>query len=313
MYKSEFYFPSADGKTNIHAVEWRPEGEPRAILQIAHGVTEHVLCYEELAEYFTKQGFLVIGNDHLGHGLSIAEGAKPMYFGPKDSWNWVQEDMYTCLQMTKAQFPGVPYFLMGLSLGSFIIRGFLINHPGEVDGAILAGTGQTPAWQLSLVKMMAEKEARKAGDDKSTPMIQKLSFGTYNGRFAPNRTEFDWLCASEKGLDSYMSDPLRGGQMSAGLFREMLNSMLYSGSFKNQQKMDKNVPVLLVSGSDDPVGEMGKGVERTRASLLKAGVRDVTKKIYPGLRHDIFLEDNRSDVYRDIFKWTKEKLYHCAS
>lgn len=308
MTRKEFYFSSADKKTRIHAVEWQPEGTPKAVLQISHGVTEHMLRYEELAEYFTKQGYVVVGNDHLGHGTSIAEGAKPMYFGPKDSWHWVQEDMYTCLKLTKRHYPNLPYILLGLSLGSFIARSFLITHPGEVDGVVLAGTGQSPAWQLSMVRWLADKEAHKAGDDNTTPMIQQLSFGTYNARFAPNRTGFDWLCASESGLDTYIGDPLRGENMSAGLFREMLSSMIFSGDLKNQKKMDKEVPVLLISGEDDPVGDMGKGVERTRASLAKAGVRDVTKKIYPGRRHDIFREDNRQEVFRDICGWSEEKL-----
>lgn len=308
MKKNEFYFLSADKKTNIHAVEWLPEGEPKAILQISHGVTEHMLRYGELAEYFTSRGFIIVGNDHLGHGTSIADGAKPMYFGPKDSWHWVQEDMYTCLKLTKRKYPNLPYLLLGLSLGSFIARAFLITHPGEVDGVVLAGTGQSPSWQLSMVRFLAEKEGRKAGEENTTPLIQQLSFGTYNAKFSPNRTAYDWLCASEQGLDTYIEDPLRGEKMSAGLFREMLSSMIFSGDLKNQKKMEKDIPVLLISGADDPVGDLGKGVERTRASLSKAGVRDITKKLYPGLRHDIFREDNRQEVFHDIFDWSEEHL-----
>lgn len=309
MRRNEFYFLSADQKTEIHAVEWVPEGAPKAILQISHGVTEHILRYEEMAEFFTKRGFVVAGNDHLGHGSSIAQGAEPMYFGPEDSWDWVESDMYTCQTILKKHYPGIPCIVLGLSLGSFIVRTYLIQHPGEAAGAILAGTGQTPALPLAMVRGIAKKEARKAGEEHSTPLIKELTFGTYNKQFAPNRTDFDWLCASREGLDDYIADPLRGEAMSAGLFREMLNGMIFTGNLKNQKKMDKDVPILLVSGEEDPVGDSGKGVKTTYRSLQKAGVKDVSMKLYPGLRHDIFLEDKRTDIFADIYNWIVKKSF----
>ena len=307
MIQNEFYYLSADSKTTIHAVEWCPEQEPKAVLQIAHGVTEHMLCYTEMAEYFTARGMVVVGNDHLGHGLSIARDAEPMYFGPENSWKWVEEDVYTCFQKCKKKYPDIPYFVLGLSLGSFVVRALAIHHPGEVSGIILAGTGQSSAMQLQLVKMLAQKESRKAGEDHTTPMIHKLTFEMYNKQFAPNQTDYDWLCASKEGVESYIADPLRGEDMSAGLFREMLNGMIYSGSVKNQKKMDKNIPVLLISGAEDPVGENGKGVQATYRSFKKVGMKDVSVKLYPGLRHDIFIEDEKEKVFEYIFHWLQEK------
>lgn len=303
MTEKEFYFPSADKKTNIHAVMWEPEGEPRAILQISHGVTEHILKYKELAEFLTQRGIMVVGNDHLGHGLSIAEGAEPLYFGPEHSWDWVVEDMYTCQKSVKKQYPNIPYVILGLSLGTFLIRTFLIDRPGEVDGVILVGTGQTPASQLSVVKWVVKHEARKAGEDQTTPLVRQLSFGTYNKRFAPNRTNFDWLCASEEGLKEYMADPLISEDISAGLFREMLDGMIFTGNLSNQKRMDKEIPILLISGEEDPVGDSGKGVRRTLHSFQKAGVKDVSMKLYPGLRHDLFLENEKQDVFEEIYHW----------
>ncbi len=307
MTRNEFYYPSVDRRTKIHAVEWLPDGEPKAVLQIAHGVTEHMLCYEELAEYFTQKGFVVVGNDHLGHGRSIAEGAEPMYFGPEGSWFWVERDMYTCQKMIKKRYPNIPYLMLGLSLGSFVVRSFLIRFPGLVDGAILVGTGHAPKFQLRMVRGIAKLEARRKGENKTTPLIKLLSFGNYNRQFKPNRTDYDWLCASEKGLDTYIKDELRGEAMSSGLFREMLNGMMFTGSVQDQKKMDKNTPILLVSGSDDPVGDKGKGVKRTYKSMVKAGVRDVSMKLYPGLRHDIFLEEEKSDIFGDIYQWMEDR------
>lgn len=307
MTKKEFYFLSADKKTTIHAVRWEPEGEPKAIIQISHGITEHMLKYEELAAYFTGHGFMVVGNDHIGHGLSIAEGAKPLYFGPEHSWNWAVEDMHTCQKMIKEQHPDVPYMMLGLSLGAFLIRTFLIDKPGEADGAILVGTGQTSAIPLSLVKWIVKNEAEKVGEENSSPLIRQVSFGTYNKRFAPNKTSFDWLCASEEGLKEYMDDPLISEDITAGLFREMLDGMIYSGNLKNQKKMDKNKPILLVSGEEDPVGDNGKGIRRAFFRFRKAGVKDVNVRMYPGLRHDVFLEKEKQDVFDEIYSWIESR------
>lgn len=307
MTKKEFYFPSANQKTKIHAVQWIPEGVPKAILQIAHGVTEHILCYEEMANYFTEKGFLVVGNDHLGHGSSIGEESKPMYFGPERSWEWVVEDIHTCMQMTKKQYPNIPYILLGLSLGSFAVRTHAICYPKEVDGIVLVGTGQCQRIFLMVARFIVKIEAKRAGEDNTTPLIQKLTFEDYNKKFAPNRTNYDWLCASEQGLDSYIKDPLRGEALSSGLFREMLNGMDFTGRLENQKKMDKDVSVLFLSGEEDPVGDLGKGVKRAYESFKKAGMKDVSMKLYKGLRHDIFLEDEKISIFEDIYEWTEKK------
>ncbi len=303
MKKTEFYYPSADGKTKIHALEWIPEKEPIGILQIMHGVTEYVLRYEDLAEYLTDKGFVVVGNDHLGHGKSIAEGAKPMYFGPKGSWQWVVKDVLTLQKMTKEKYPELSYYMLGFSLGSFVLRTYLIDYPGNLDGAIIMGTGQMAPVAIKIGKFMANKEAKKAGEENSTPAIHQLTFGTYNKIFAPNRTEYDWLCSNEKALDEYIEDPQRGGDFSAGLFRELLDGMLYSSNVKNIKKMDKNLPILLISGEKDPVGDCGKGVKLTKKALEKAGVKDISVKMYPGLRHDILHEEEKDQIYADIYNW----------
>ena len=142
MVRNEFTFLSADGHTNIHAVEWLPEGGVQAVLQISHGVAEYILRYEPFAEYLTARGFAVVGHDHLGHGDSVASGGARLYFGPRGSWNWVVDDIYTRRCLAGRRLPGVPYFLLGHSMGSFLTRTYLIRWPGTVDGAVLSGTGQ---------------------------------------------------------------------------------------------------------------------------------------------------------------------------
>lgn len=308
MIKNEFYYKSSDGKTDIHAVEWLPEENPKAIIQVAHGVTEYILRYELFAKYLTNKGIAVVGNDHLGHGQSIAKDARPMYFGPVGSWDWAVEDLNTCRSLIKEKFHNTPYCLLGFSLGSFLVRTFLIKYPDAVDMAILMGTGQTPGFQIALAKFMANKETKKFGEENSTPMIKKLTFETYNKKFAPNRTEFDWLCSSKENLDKYIADPLRGGDLSAGLFREMLSGMTFTGKMKNIEKMNKNAPVLFISGDMDPVGEQGKGVIKAYNDFNKSGIKDVDIKLYKNLRHDILNEDCKEEIYNYIYNWINKKI-----
>ena len=308
MTRNEFYYPSADGKTKIHAVEWLPDGEPKAILQIAHGVTEYILRYEEFAKFLTEKGIAVVGNDHIGHGTSIAEGAERMYFGPEGRCDCVVEDIKKCLEITKNKFPNTPYCLLGFSLGSFLARTYLTKYPGTLNGAIIMGSGQLPPFQISIAKFMVNNEAKKVGEDHTSPTIQKLSYETYNKYFAPNRTKYDWLCASTTSLDEYIKDTMRGEDFTAGLFRELLNGMAFTAKQSNIEKIDKNIPILFLSGDKDPVGEQGKGVIKAYDCFKKAGIKDVKMKLYPGLRHDILREDCKQDIFEYIYNWMKDKI-----
>ena len=308
MNKKEFYYPSSDGKTRIHAVEWIPEEEPKAILQIAHGVTEYILRYEEFAEFLTSKGIIVVGNDHIGHGSSIAENAKPMYFGPEGSFKYAVDDVNTLYKTIKEKYENIPYIILGFSLGSFIVRRFLIDYPDTVDGAILVGTGQIAPIKIKIAKFIAKSEAKKHGDDNPTPMIKSLSFDNYNKLFKPNRTDYDWLCLSKTSLDKYIKDEKRGKELSAGLFREMLSGMEYTGNLENIKKMNKNIPIIFLSGEMDPVGEKGKSVKKAYDYFKKAGIKDVSMKLYKDLRHDILHEDNAEQIYQDILEFINEKV-----
>lgn len=303
MVKNEASFLSHDGKTPIHTVEWLPEGAVRAVLQISHGVAEYAARYEPLAEYLTKRGFAVAGNDHIGHGLSVAPGAPRLYFGPDGSWNHVVDDLYTLRSQIGERFPGVPCFLLGHSMGSFLARTYLIRYPGTVDGAVIMGTGQMAPALLAGGRLIAAREGRKVGWDQCSPVVERLAFGAYNKRFSPNRTSADWLSVSEANVDAYLADPLCGGNASVGLFREMLSGIAFIRRPENLKKMNLNTPVLFIAGDMDPVGDCGKGVRRAYRSFRKAGVRDLSIKLYPGARHEILNDNCRETVYQDLFQW----------
>ena len=310
----EFYFPSSDGSSRIHAAEWTPEsGEIIGVLQIAHGVAEYGMRYAPFAEFMTEHGFAVVANDHLGHGLSAEKDADTLYFGPRDGWKHVVDDMYALRCRTKAQYRGLPYVLMGHSMGSFLVRTYLIRYPGTVDGAVIMGTGHMTSAFVAAGRLFVGREIRRVGETRPSDAVTKLSFGTYNRAFAPNRTAFDWVSADRANVDAYIADPLCGGNPSMGLFREMLSGIAFMTRPENLRKMNANTPIFFVSGSMDPVGEFGRGVRRACRSFQKAGMREVSIKLYPGLRHEILNEACREAVYADVCLWLERHIPAAAA
>lgn len=307
MKKEEFIYKSNDKKTDIHGVKWLPEKEVKGIIQIVHGMTEHILRYEEFAKYFTERGYIVVGIDLLGHGTSIAEDSKAMYFGPIGSWKYVVKDISECKEIVQKEYPNKPLYLIGFSLGSFIVRTYIIKMKHKVDGIILIGTGQKKKFELALAKMMVRKEVNKIGEENTNDAIRKMSLESYNKYFKPNRTYCDWLLANEEALDEYIGDELCGDSISSGLFYEMINAMIYTGNKKNIAKMDMDIPILLLSGKDDPVGDFGKGIDMVYKLFDKAGVKSIEKKLYQGMRHDILREKDKENVYNDIINWIETR------
>ena len=303
----QFRFPSSDGSSSCYAGAWLPPEEPRGVVQIVHGVGEHIGRYETAARFLTRQGFLVCGEDHLGHGNTVQDGRYGA-FAPQNGWKLVVADIARLRRIQGEKHPGVPYFLLGHSMGSFLARTYLIRYPGTVQGAILMGTGQMSPALVAAGRAVAAREARKVGEDHSSPVVMKLAFDAYNKRFAPNRTAFDWLSVDQGNVDRYLKDPLCGENPTVGLFREMLSGITLNSRQANLKKMNLNTPVLFISGQQDPVGDCGKGVERAAASFRRAGVRDVTVKLYPQLRHELLQEAQAPQVCEDLYQWLTSKL-----
>lgn len=304
----EFNFLSSDGKTGLHGISWLPEGTPRAVLQIAHGVAEYIGRYDGFARFLNEQGIAVVGHDHLGHGQSVTENGTPIYFGDGNTWQTVVDDMYLLHNRLRQQFPNVPMVLMGHSMGSFLARTYLIRYPGTVDAAIVMGTG----WQGSLVLaggLLISKLVALRGSNATSDFVTNLAFGSYNKHIKPQRTAFDWLSADTENVDAYIADPLCGQPTTVGLFREMLKGFQFNQKFGNLDKMNHDTPVLLIAGQEDPVGDYGAGVRQTYQEFKRSGVRDCTVKLYPGLRHEILNEKaQQAQVYADIAAWLEEKI-----
>ena len=299
------------GEIVLPAVIWMPEQGIKAVLQITHGMTEHMGRYESLAAVLCSHGIAVAGFDLRGHGKNPGN-PEIASFG-EGGWAASIEDMRLFFTELKKRFPGVPHYMLGFSLGSFLLREYLTKYPreGELAGAIIAGTGHQPGWLLSVMMAIVKGEFKKSDFDGTTDLIKQLSFGTYNQKFKPNRTEADWLCNDVNALDDYLVDPLVRKNISAGLFWELLGSMKRLGSAFEYDGWDTSLPILLISGQDDPVGNGGKGIAHLHKQMVKAGVEQVTVQLYPNARHDIFHEEadgTAADVRRCIADWLTAAL-----
>ena len=306
MIRQEFTYPSTDGIHKIHAVEWLPEGEPRAVVQIVHGVAEYALRYDPLARYLTEHGFLVCGEDHLGHGLTADDG-KFGYFGPRNGWDFVVRDVRKLRKLEGEKHPGIPYVMLGHSMGSFLTRTYLIRWPGTVDAAVLSGTGQEAAPLVALGRGMSGMIGSLRGRDYVSDLVYDMSMGSYNKPFRPNQTTGDWLSRDMERVKAFRDDPLCSFRPTVTMFRDMLGGIQFIGRKKNLAKMDKNTPVYFLSGDHDPVGSMGKGVEKVARMFRQAGCRDVTVKLYPDGRHEMFNEINCQEVMHDLLAWLESK------
>ena len=301
-------FVSCNGKSNIRVRRCSPDGAPKAIVQIAHGIAEHVERYDDFARFLASNGFLVVANDHLGHGKSFASEEDKGFFGETGGWELAVGDMRKLYERTHAEFPDLPYFLFGHSMGSFLTRTYLIKFRDGLTGAILSGTGQQPGIVVAGGKFMGQQEIKKHGARYKSEKLNNMAFGSYNKDFQPQRTVSDWLSRDEAVVDRYQADPLCGFIPSAGLFTDMMGGIAFNQKPSNVARMKKDLPVYFMSGDNDPVGANGKGVMQAYQSFLKAGMTDVTMKLYHGGRHEMLNELNKDEVYADILNWLNSKL-----
>lgn len=302
--KREFTFASGDGRTKIHAVEWRPEkGEVCGVLQIFHGMVEFIERYEETAEYLTEKGFVVVGNDHLGHGTSIVSKEEYGFFCEENGNAVVLGDLRKLHKKTRNKWPGVPYFILGHSMGSFLLRQYLSMYGDELDGAVIMGTGTQSAPVLKAGQKLCTLFAKLRGWHYRSRLIDSMAFGGYNKRFRPGRTDKDWLTKDGTIVDAYLADERCTFRFTVNGYYNLFVSIEDACSRETMEKMPKDLPVLFMSGAEDPVGDFGKGVEQVRRRFEAAGLTDVTWILYENDRHEILNETDRAVVLRDLYAW----------
>ena len=305
--QSDFYFPSCGGGM-IHGCRWEPEGEPVAVLQIVHGVAEHVRRYDHFASYMAERGFLVVAEDHMGHGGSIGDDGVKGYF--QGNWFKAVADVHRLLSYTRMECPNVPYILLGHSMGSFMVRTLLCRYPKcGVSAAIISGTAWMHRGILNTGIATARMVAKAKGADSPSELLNGMMFGGYNKKIEHQRTAFDWLTRDPDIVDAYIADPLCGFTVTAGLAADMMTGIKYIQEPENLEKMAKETPVFFIAGSDDPVGNYGQGVKQAVKAFTDAGMENVSMRLYPLCRHEVLNELNREEVYGNILDWLKRQGY----
>ncbi len=307
MKKEEFRFRSTNDAVDIRAVRYIPEGEIKAVLQIAHGMSEFIDRYEPFAEYLCSKGILVTGNDHIGHGGSVNSQEEWGYFG-EDGNRHVLDDMHELTKLTKEAYPNLPYFLMGHSMGSFYARQYLGDYGDELKGAIIMGTGFEPLFKVKAGIMVCRVIALFKGWKHRSNFVNNMAFGAYNKKFEPNRTRADWLTKDEKIVDWYVNEPRCSFMFTLNGYVNMFEGIARLHDRALLDRIPKDLPVLFVSGEDDPVGTFGKEVIASVDSLKDAGMKNVDLKLYPNDRHEILNETDKETVFEDLHRWIEAHM-----
>lgn len=307
--KEEFMYDSRDNKSKIHAIRWIPQkGEIKGVLQIVHGMVEHIDRYDDFANYMAEKGIVVVGNDHLGHGSSVGEDGEYGYFCEKDGATILVRDVHRLKKLTQKAFPGKPYFILGHSMGSFITRKYIMEYGKGIDGAIIMGTGSKPIsllkWGVCLTKILSAVH----GEKYRSKMLNNQAFGSFNRQFLPARTEHDWLTKDEKQVDAYERDKRNQFIFTLNGYRTLFELFIYIQKEENFADVRKDLPIIFVSGDKDPVGNYGEGVKKAYELLKQIGYSDLDIKLYENDRHEILNETDRNVVYKDLEEWIMQKI-----
>lgn len=309
IQKEEFYFDSRDGEHKIHSIRWVPEHDkPVCVLQIIHGMTEHIDRYDGFAQYIAGKGILVVGDDHLGHGKSVRPGEPYGYFCKEDAATVLVRDEHRLKKMTQEQYQGVPYIILGHSMGSFIARNYLIRYGSGIDGAVIMGTGMQSKIQLAAARALAGIQILFCGPKHVSKLIDKLAFGMFNKRIEAPKTPSDWLCSNEESVKRYRQDPMCNFTFTANGFQTLMKLIWNLHDVEKLKKMPRQLPVFFVAGEEDPVGDYGRAVKQVYESFLQLGMERVQMKLYPGDRHEILHETDRAEVYADIYRWILQSV-----
>ena len=302
MIKQDFYYPSSDGKTTIHAISWTPDGEPKAIVQIIHGMTEYIDRYDDFARYLTEYGFLVCGEDHLGHGQSVQCAEYLGYFGRNGNAH-VISDIHRLREIMTEQHPDLKYLMLGHSMGSFLVRQYIVEHDAEyakgLSGVVVMGTG----WQPDIVLRTGMAVARMQGLlklGKRSKIIEYLSFSQYLRNIPDAKTFNDWLTKDRTVIEKYRDDPLCTFHFTPNAFYHMFSGMRKAHDKRLMKLLPEGMPLLLTSGAEDPVGSWGEGVRKAYMAYLDNSPCTVDIRLYEDDRHEILNETDRDKVYEDL-------------
>ena len=303
-------FVSSSGLAHIFVQSWVPENPDcvKGIFQITHGMAEHSNRYEDFAKFLASMGYAVFAHDHIGHGKSVKD-SKLGYFGEDgDCYKHLIEDVHSVTLLAKSIYPKLPVILFGHSMGSFVARGYLSKYGNDVNGAIICGTsGSNPAASLAI--KIVNILSKFKGNEHRSLFINNLAFSSYNKKFArENDGGFSWLSKNKDNVDKYNEDSLCGYCFTLSGFRGLFGILDYVSKDKCYNSISSDLPVLLIAGEDDPVGNYSKGVKEVYDKLIKTNHTKTEIKLWKNLRHEILNEDNKDEIYFFIASWIEKAL-----
>lgn len=296
---------TADDGTDLDVLVWRPEGEPRGLVQVAHGMASYAATYDEFATRLADDGWLVVANDHRGHGPRAAALGQ-LGTTPDRGFHQLIDDLSAVADHFLPEVDGRPWVVLGHSMGSFLVRVLAARRGREMSCLVAVGTGSSLGPLAPIASALSRGQVLLAGEDSMSPLLNELSFGSFNRAFQPTRTDFDWLSRDTRVVDGFVADPLCGFVCTAAFYRELVGLIELANSVDVLRATPPALPVLLVSGAKDPVGDSGRGVRRVARRLRDEGVREVDVMLYPGARHEILSEANRRHVHADVIGWIDE-------
>jgi len=303
MRSQEFSFADPQG-INVFVYRWLPEEiQPlRGVVQIAQGMAETAGRYESFAESLTEAGYAVYANDHRGHGRT-AKSLEELGDIGDDGYNWMVRNLKQLNDIIHSEYPSLPIFLFGHSMGSFLSQTYIAKYAATISGVILSGTGGKQGPIIHVAIALAKREMQKKGATVKSPTLNGLLFRNNNRSFAPARTEFDWLTRDAAQVDRYINDPYCGNVLTTGFYYHFLRGLANLHAKASLAEIPQNLPVFLLSGNQDPVGNYGKGVAQLEKIYRSLGLTNVRMKLYPGGRHEMLNETNRAEVIQDIIAW----------
>lgn len=293
---------SSSKTSSIAYFIYEPISEIKAVVQLSHGMCEYIERYEHFASFLTQNGIVLAGNDHLGHGKSVQGKEQLGYFAPKDGWTYLSQDLNKLTLHLKKKYPNLPFFLIGHSMGSFIARDYLVKYNNQLNGAVIMGTsGINPKCKLAII--ISKLISMISGEKHRSRLIHNGSFKGYNDTYPDKQSEFDWLTRDRAVVEWYQKNDYCNFIFTASGFHDLFTLLNHVSSPRWAEKVDNTLPMLLLSGKDDPVGQYGKGTEQVYHWLKNSGQADLSIQLFDKGRHELINETNKDDVYQVILDW----------